>query len=55
VPRYCPVLILAGSVRDFIKGHADKAVVEKIESTDRIRYIDYDWRLNKPENFPEFQ
>ncbi len=43
-----------GSIRDFIKAHADDHIIEKIEETDRIRHIDYDWSLNKPANFPEF-
>jgi uncharacterized protein YbdZ (MbtH family) len=33
----------------------DKAVAEKVQQTDSIEYIDYDWSLNRPENFPEFQ
>lgn len=45
----------AGSVREFVKAHADQTVAEKIGSTGRIRHIDYDWRLNKPDNFPEFE
>ncbi|MDX1588899.1 MAG: DUF547 domain-containing protein [Oleiphilaceae bacterium] len=42
-----------GSVKDFIRAYADEAVIEKIEGTDSIRYIEYDWALNKPGNFPE--
>ncbi len=45
----------AGSAREFIKQHGDEAVAEKIGDTRRIRYIDYDWRLNKPDNFAEFE
>lgn len=45
----------AGSVRAFIEAHADEKVVDEIEPTGRIRHIDYDWRLNKPDNFPEFE
>ncbi|MDQ2068830.1 DUF547 domain-containing protein [Natronospira bacteriovora] len=44
----------ADSVRDWIKAHADDRVGEKIDETDRIRYISYDWKLNKPGNFSEF-
>lgn len=44
-----------GSVREFIKAYADDHVVEKVEATTRIRYIDYDWSLNKPGNFPGFE
>ncbi len=43
-----------GSVKDFIRAYADDEVVEKINASDRIRYIEYDWALNSPENFPEF-
>jgi len=44
----------ADSVRDWLKEHGDERVREKVEKTQRIRYIDYDWSLNKPANFPEF-
>jgi hypothetical protein len=44
----------AGSVREFIKAHADDDVTSKVAATRRTRFIDYDWALNKPENFPEF-
>jgi len=44
-----------GSIRSFIKKYADERIVEKMEGTNRIRYIDYDWDLNSPKNFPEFQ
>jgi len=42
-----------GSVKDFIKAYADDPIIEKVEAASRIRYIDYDWALNKPANFPE--
>ncbi|MCP1726292.1 hypothetical protein J2T60_000257 [Natronospira proteinivora] len=42
------------SVRDWIREHGDERVHEKLDQTQRIRYIDYDWALNKPANFPEF-
>jgi hypothetical protein len=45
----------AGSVRDFIRQYADHDVIEAMNDTNRIRYIDYDWTLNAPENFPEFE
>lgn len=45
----------AGSVRDFIRAYADERVTEAMEGTTRIRYIDYDWTLNAPGNFPEFE
>lgn len=43
-----------GSVKDFIRAYGDDPVIKKMEGTDSIEYIDYDWRLNKPDNFPEF-
>lgn len=45
----------AGSVRDFIRQHADQRVIDDINNTSRVRYIDYDWSLNRPGNFPELQ
>ncbi len=44
----------AGSVRAFIDAHADQGLVDAIAQTRRVRFISYDWRLNSPENFPEF-
>ncbi|MEQ6885714.1 DUF547 domain-containing protein [Salicola sp. Rm-C-2C1-2] len=44
-----------GSVRGFISQWADETIVEKVEQTDSIEYIDYDWSLNRPGNFPEFR
>jgi hypothetical protein len=44
-----------GSVREFIKAYADDHVKEKMDATTRINYIDYDWSLNKPGNFPGFE
>ena len=43
-----------GSVREFIQAYAEDHVAEKVAATHRIRFIDYDWALNSPENFPEF-
>lgn len=45
----------AGSVRDFILAHADERVRRQVESNAAIRFVDYDWNLNRPTNFPEFQ
>lgn len=45
----------ADSVRNWIREHADEETADAMEATDRIRYLDYDWSLNRPENFPEFQ
>lgn len=44
----------AGSVRKFIKMYTDDERHGPIEEA-RIRYISYDWRLNKPSNFSEFR
>ena len=43
-----------GSNMAFIRKYADDRVIEKMERTERMRFIDYDWTLNAPENFPEF-
>lgn len=43
-----------GSIRSFIMAYADDEVIEAVEQTDRVRFIDYDWTLNTPEHFPEF-
>lgn len=43
-----------GSVRAFIKAYADERIIEKVDATNRVRFIDYDWDLNRPEHFPEF-
>lgn len=43
-----------GSIQAFIRAYADDAVIEKVNAASQIRYIDYDWSLNRPENFPEF-
>lgn len=44
----------AGSIREFIRRYADEETAAALQDTTRISYIDYDWSLNKPENFPEF-
>jgi len=43
-----------GSIKNFIRAYADDRVIEKVNAAARIRYIDYDWALNCPENFPAF-
>jgi len=43
-----------GSIKAFIKKYADPAVQAKVVAADNIRFIEYDWSLNKPDNFPEF-
>lgn len=40
----------AGSVRQFIADHADQGVYEAVAATRSVRFIDYDWDLNSPEN-----
>jgi len=44
----------SGSVRAFLRAYTDRSRHDAIAATDEIDYIDYDWRLNSPENFPEF-
>jgi hypothetical protein len=44
----------AGSVQAFIEAHAEPSLLEAIARTRRVTFISYDWRLNSPENFPEF-
>ncbi len=39
----------------FIRKCADRRVIERVDGTERMRFIDYDWTLNAPENFPEFR
>lgn len=45
----------SGSIRDFIAYYADERASEQLERANRIRFIDYDWDLNAPTNFPEFK
>jgi hypothetical protein len=44
-----------GSVINFINKYADNHIIEKLKGIQQVRYIDYDWSLNKPENFPELK
>lgn len=44
----------SGSVRDFIAAYGDPNVRQQLAEGERIRFIDYDWDLNAPANFPEF-
>ena len=39
---------------DFIKNYASDEVSATLNENLRIDYIEYDWRLNRPANFPEF-
>ncbi|MEX1198808.1 MAG: DUF547 domain-containing protein [Pseudohongiellaceae bacterium] len=43
----------ADSIRDFIAQYAGESVTGLMRTTSRIEFIDYDWRLNTPEHFPE--
>ncbi|MGM0632354.1 MAG: DUF547 domain-containing protein [Pseudomonadota bacterium] len=43
----------ADSIRDFIAHYADKALTGQVRGTSRTEFIDYDWRLNSPEHYPE--
>jgi len=45
----------SGSVRDFLKAYTDPPLHARLDAAPRIRYIDYDWALNEPENFSEFR
>lgn len=45
----------AGSTREFIRQWADDEVAEAISQTSAIEYIDYDWSLNRPDNFPDLK
>ena len=43
----------AGSIRSFIKQYTYKERHDAIEDATSIRYIDYDWALNRPSNFSD--
>jgi len=45
----------SGSARAFIQEWADPDVAERVSSSSGMAFIDYDWRLNRPDNFPEFR
>jgi hypothetical protein len=40
----------SGSVRAFIDDYGSDDAADKARQSGRIRYIDYDWKLNSPEN-----
>lgn len=42
-----------GSVRQFIKNHTEEELHPFIDDGRSIRFVGYDWSLNKPGNFPE--
>ena len=42
----------AGSVKEFLKKHLDDPKIKaKIDEVKDIDHIEYDWNLNRPENF----
>ena len=41
----------SGSVEAFIRDHGSSSAKAKLEATDAVEFIDYDWSLNSPENF----
>lgn len=45
----------AGSRKAFIRQWVDSSTADSIERTSEITFIDYDWDLNRPENFSELQ
>jgi len=45
----------AGSVREFVRKWADDEVADAISQNNAIEYIEYDWSLNRPGNFPELR
>lgn len=46
---------VAGSRKAFIEKWVDSSMANRVAETSGIMFIDYDWALNKPANFPEFQ
>jgi len=45
----------SGSRKAFIEKWADSALADRIEGTSELTFIEYDWSLNKPANFPKFR
>ncbi|WP_150911931.1 DUF547 domain-containing protein [Marinobacter halotolerans] len=45
----------ARSRKAFIREWVDSALAERVTQTSSVMFIDYDWSLNKPSNFPEFR
>lgn len=43
----------SGDVLGFVRQYASDQVLSTLPLDPQIRYIDYDWRLNRPDNFPE--
>ena len=45
----------SGSRKAFIEKWGDSALADRIEGTSELTFIEYDWSLNKPANFPKFR
>lgn len=45
----------AGSGKAFIREWADASVADRVVGAPDLKYIDYDWTLNRPGNFPEIR
>ncbi len=45
----------SGSVRAFIRQWAAQPVTRQVDGSGELNFIDYDWSLNKPSNFPELR
>lgn len=45
----------SGSRKAFIKEWVDSSVAERVAETSDMKFVSYDWALNKPANFPEFR
>jgi hypothetical protein len=45
----------AGSRKAFIRDWVGTPLADAVADTSTIEFIDYDWALNKPANFPEFR
>ena len=45
----------AGSIRGFIKDYVSEERASRVADTESIKFIEYDWSLNRPEHFPEIQ
>jgi len=43
----------ADSVREWLARYADPELQDRIRQTTETEFIDYDWDLNEPRNFPE--
>ncbi|WP_421911759.1 DUF547 domain-containing protein [Marinobacter sp.] len=45
----------SGSRKAFIEKWVDSALADRIEGTSELTFIEYDWSLNKPANFPKYR